>query len=1031
MELKSNLRVAVLASFALAGAAMAQTPPADQAQTPAPAPAAEAGPAAATAAPDEATGRKKASEEIFVTGTRVRRKDLTTPAPITVISREQLQSSSVANIGDFLQQLPEQGNATNTQVNNGGDGETQISLRSLGAQRTLVLVDGKRFVAGGSGATSVVDLNSIPNAAIERIEILKDGASAIYGSDALGGVVNIITRRKMNGVEASAFAGTSQHGDGTVYDLSLIGGTSNENGSFIFGAGYYNQDLYFAGARDWAKYALQYDYNWQDDKLKDPTTCVPGSPKCAVGHGGSTAIPAGRVNSLNPGTCAPADSAFDPTLGPGSALCSSLVSTFGATKRNWIHDPGASACVGDQSATPTSGCQTGGWRPFNNASDKYNYQAVNYLVTPSQRYQFFANGDFHISDFARIYSQATFVNRQSSTLLAPEPLFIINDGITLARDNVYNPFGRDLGDVRRRLVELSGRFQGYDLDTVRVVAGIDGTLPEALGPLKGWYWDTSFVFGRNWGDHFYRGSLNTQLTGNGLGPTHPDPTLPGGYGCGTAAAPITTPFCTPVNLFDKLTPDMIASLGGYEGIDRGWNQQSVVEVNLSGDLFNIAADRPAGLALGFQHRNEWGGFIPNAISQLGLDTDFNGQPTQGHYYVNEGYGELIIPIVNHVDFFEELEAQAAARVYSYNSFGSGATYKFGGRWRPVRDVTIRGTFSTGFRAPAVPELYSGQGPNFPSATDPCDTTNTAYQGQCGYVSAAKPGAWNNQGGLGQIPETIGGNTKLQPEKATIITAGVVLEPSFARGLSLTVDYYNIKVTNALGAIGAAAILHACYPGPGATPDPSACALVSRDSSGVLTNLTDITTNQGDFTSSGVDVALQYSLPTDFGRFLARVNSNFLIAIDATPYPNTVIHGKGNYDLGVNPGLKFNAGINYYYEGFTAGVLGRFIGPFTECADSTGVASGAGVCSFKYFSYNDTTKVSTIFPSHQVPAEMTFDVNVGYRLKNPTGVTSLLVGVRNLLNTNPVTVYDSFLTYADASAYDFAGRYVYFRATQSF
>jgi len=294
---------------------------------------------------------------------------------------------------------------------------------------------------------------------------------------------------------------------------------------------------------------------------------------------------------------------------------------------------------------------------------------------------------------------------------------------------------------------------------------------------------------------------------------------------------------------------------------------------------------------------------------------------------------------------------------------------------------------------------------------------------------------NNQGGLIQIPETIGGNANLQPERARIWTVGAVFEPTMVRGFTLTTDYYYIKIKNALGlqspttigaSIGVGAILHACYPGAGGTPDPNACALITRDPSGVITNVEDINVNQGDISTSGIDLAAQYNLPTDFGRFLFRLNGNYLIYLTATPFPNTTIEGKGNYDLGVNPALKFNAGINYTLGGLDLGVFGRFVGPFTECADSNAGGSSGAACS-----YHVTAASGQPFPTHQVPAEMTFDVSGAYKLRNPAGTTTFSAGIRNIFNTNPVRVYNSFLTYADTSAYDFVGRFFYGRITHAF
>src|SRR5438876_9389512 len=268
-----GLLAALILAAARAASAQQETPPSSagtpsQAPTPSnpqeQAPAAETGSPVASEPVTEAAGKRTATDEIVVTGSRIRRKDLTTPAPVTVISRDQVLASGKASIGDFLQTIPEQGNSTNTAVNNGGDGTVNVALRSLGQNRTLVLVDGKRMVfgAGGNGGTlaSAVDLNAIPISAIERVEILKDGASSLYVSDAIAGVVNIITRKKANGTEVSGYTGTSTRGGGTAYDLSLVTGASGDTGNFIFTGGYFNQNEIFAGQRGWAQNAVGYNF---------------------------------------------------------------------------------------------------------------------------------------------------------------------------------------------------------------------------------------------------------------------------------------------------------------------------------------------------------------------------------------------------------------------------------------------------------------------------------------------------------------------------------------------------------------------------------------------------------------------------------------------------------------------------------------------------------------------------------------------------------------------------------------------------
>lgn len=1035
MQLRfTTVRLAVAATFAASGMAAAQTetppaaqaqpPPADQAQAPAtstqtqsnptdpniPSGAAVAGDTGVAGGPS--AGRKKAEEEIVVTGSRVRRKDLTTPAPVTVINREQISASGIASIGDFLQQIPEQGGATNTNVNNGGDGETQISLRNLGAQRTLVLVDGKRWVNGGSGAGTAVDLNSIPTAAIERVEVLKDGASAVYGSDAIGGVVNIITRRRVNGTELSAYGGLSPHGDAQQYEVDVTSGATGDRGNFMFTAGYFDQKPMLAGARSWANKPLDYNFCTQDAG----GNCIPGGP--SVTSTGSTATPGGYFS-------------LDLTNCNGNALCAALATKYGKIKHfHATYDP----------ANPASIQGFRKFVPSGAVNDRYNYQAVNYLITPSTRIQFFTNGEYHLSDYARAYVQGSFVNRQSNNQLAPEPLFTIIDGITVSSSNEFNPFGQDIGDARRRIVEAGPRQQGYDLNTIRAVAGIDGTLPDDLGPLQGLFYDFSFSFGRTSGVTTTVGSFNTQLIANGIGPSYAD--AKGVYHCGTAANPIGGN-CTPVNLFGgpgSITPAMVAALGGYKGINDGWTQLADLQANVSDELFHIASERPVGIAAGYEYRDEYAGYIPNAIAQQGLDTDYNGLPTQGSYHVNEAYAELDMPIVSNIAFAEDLELQAAIRGFDYSTFGTGTTYKLGGRWRPVHDVTLRGTYSTGFRAPDVADLYGGQGPSAESAADPCSGANapipvgSPLYNQCG-AKAANNGDTNTQ-----INSTVGGNPLLQPEKAKIWTAGLVYEPAAVRNLSVTFDYYNINVYQELGFNTTAVILQGCYPagsGSTAAPNQAFCNLITRDpTTQVITNVQDLEANVGQTWTSGVDAAARYAFPaTDYGRFGLLFDGTYLIKYDYSVASGKVFHAAGNYDAGsgsaisnLTPHVKFNAGVNYGLNGFNAGIRGRFIGGFTECANQFGDSAGGNGPGFCTDQNVDAS--GKPYPIHSVPANLEFDIFASYLIKSPIGGTTFSVGVRNVFDTNPPPVYNSFLTYADPG-YDFIGRFVYARVDHKF
>ena len=969
------------APAAEATAPAAEAAEATPAPTPAPAEAAPAPGATTVAAPADAAPAAQAPavpkdvEEMLVTGSRLRQKDLTTPAPVTVLGKSQIQSAPKINIGDILQTLPSQGNALNTSVNNGGNGTTQVNLRSIGANRTLVLVDGKRMVYGGLGADATVDLATIPTGAIERVEVLKDGASAVYGSDAIGGVVNIITRQPFNGAEATAFEGISQRGDAETRNVDVIAGAKSDKGGFLFGAGYFDQKSFMAADRSWAKYALAYDYAETDPAKKES-------------RGGSGSIPQGRVQ-LDPSACT-------------TPLCGELAAAYGATRQYFINDPSA----------------TGGWRPYVGSTDAYNYQAVNYLVTPTQRISMFASGDYNLGDVARVYFQSTYVNRKWANMLAPEPL---NQGfgVTIAADNQYNPFGTEITAFGRRLNELSGRSQATDMDTFRLVAGIDGTIGQAAGPLAGWTWDASLNYGRTAGITKSTGSLNTQIVQQGIGPSYEDAT---GWHCGTAASPIAN--CVPVNLFGgegTITPEMAASLGAFTGIAQGWNQQFTAEGNVSGELFKLAAKQSAAIAAGYQYRYEYGGFQPNPLAVLGLDADYSSMPTSGMYHTNEVYGEFSLPIIDNTFMAEELSLDAAVRYAKYSTYGATTTYKVGGRWSPVNDVTLRGTYSTGFRAPSVSELFSGTQTSWPSAMDPCGNPNSPDTAdQCGAA------AGNGNDDTQQL-ETIGGNKNLQPEKSKMFTAGVVVQPAAVENLSVTLDYYNLAINNNLGAIGAAVIIAGCYPGPGGTPDPILCSKITRDSStNMISDIDDVNTNLGSLKTQGIDIGVRYAYPTEFGRLGLVADANYLLALDQI-VGTVKIKGKNTYDLGVNPALKINAGVSYDKDGFVVGVDTRYVGAIHECAAADGTAAGGGC----YANYRDAA--GELYPTHSIPAYMVYNMTAAYTFDwdNAWGKTTISGGVQNLADTNPPLIYNSFLSYADPSAYDFLGRYFYVRLAQKF
>jgi len=976
-----------------------------QAQQPTPtAPATEA-PAEPAPPGESAPGAKRGEEEIVVTGSRVPRKDLTTPAPVTVLTRQQWEESGKVTIGDFLQTLPEQGNAPNFQLNNGGatysaDGSTRMNLRSLGVTRTLVLVNGHRMVNAGLGASAAVDLNSIPTASVERIEVLKDGASAIYGSDAIAGVVNIITRKSFNATEAAGTYGVSFRGDAQTFDGQVVTGHSGDFGSFIFALGYFNQGESWLRDRDFSKVAYTYDYTLQQ--------AIPG---------GSSRTPAGVI-----GLPQQRDGSPDPFC-TGTTLCRQIVNQYpNSWFRRFVRDANAPFGLG--------------WRPFG-ADDRYNFAAANYLTIPSERVQAHAGADAKIG-FARGYFETSYVQRHSQQNAAPMPLNPgdytfpgTNRAIFVSKDSVYNPFGVDLVFAGRRLVEFGNRLYTQDLGTFRIVTGIDGTLPDSAGPLRAWYWDVSVNYGRTSGTFTTNGASRNSRIAEAVGPSMlRDPNDPSSAVCVKTPGDLSTviPGCVPLNLFGgpnngSIDPRQINSLG-FTGTSRALDELVTADANLGGEIFRLWADRPVSLVVGYQWRRQSGAQIADPIVASGDSADFNFTSTQGHFTANEGYAELSIPVVSNTPGVQNLEANVAGRYVNYSTFGGQFTYKFGARYTPVRDFTLRGTYSTAFRAPSVSELYLGNSETAPTVRDPCADLTAAspeLQQQC--TSHGVPARGSGDTGNQELAH-VGGNPNLKAETASIYTAGVVFEPQVVRGLSVTVDYYHTSVDDPVGTVGLPTILKGCYPGPGAASFEPYCNLITRDTAGLIQYVTDFNTNLRQIRTAGIDLALRYDLPTVAGRFGFAFDGTWLAFFDRDQDHAPTIHGKGTFDLGALPEYKFNTGVSWYLAGWNAGVLGRFVGSFKECSafdtDSRDYLSPGGLC------WLDPSA-----PSRRVGSNFVMDLHLGYTFSTGAGRTSLIAGVNNVFDTVPNFVYAAPLANSDPSIYDYVGRFFYTRLQHRF
>jgi outer membrane receptor protein involved in Fe transport len=884
--------------------APAASEPAPAASEPAPAAAAEPAPAAAppaqpAAQPNELTtglsdeelakvSEQAAKEEVItITGSTIERKTLTTPAPLTILNREDLGAAGRATVGDILQQLPEQSNAINAQSNNGGDGTTRISIRGLGANRTLTLLNGRRVVAGGSGANTSVDFNAIPLAMIERVEVLKDGASAVYGSDAISGVVNIITRNDFNGTEVALYTGGASRGDGFTYDASFVTGYTSQDkkGNIVFSAGIQSQDPVMAGERSFSNRLRSWDYAKAMETTGNITTAPAGYLNAKAGIAGP-----------NGGTPVPRD------------LCG----------------PGVDFCKSDGK---------GGWLPFTN-DDLYNPQPDNYLYTPSSRYNVYSSGTYKLLPWASTFFEASYLNRTSDQALAPTPF---SSAAVISKDSMYNPIGADVRDYQRRLAEFGPRRFLQNVDTFRIVGGFQGKVPEEAGVFKDWKWETSYNYGRTGSLNRSQGNLIKSRLAQALGPSMPDAS--GHPVCVRTPGDLKTviPGCVPMDILGpagSIDP-AAATWTTFTGVSGGFNQQQSVLAQAHGRLLEFGHHGDLSVAVGGDYRLESGGTNPDPLTATG-DTTGNAQlPTNGKYNVVEGFGEVSLVPISGEKFAEWAEINLAARGFRYDTFGSGMTWKVGGLFRTINGIAVRGTYSTAFRAPSIADLFQGTADAFPTNTDPCNTAS----GMTKLSDTARTKCMNQGVPVDQNPTyadkqqrtVVGGNPDLKAETAKVFTVGAVFEPPQVKGLSVTVDYWHIDIDDAIQQLPASVILSNCY----VQGLDAFCGQVHRNPAlnYKIDFINNTTQNVGGTQTSGWDFAVGYDHAySGLGRFRNQVEAQLLNKYNVD---NTVqvLHYRNNYDLGVYPKYKANFTSTWgHNSGIGAGFNVRYIGGFEECVN---------------------------------------------------------------------------------------------------
>jgi len=914
---------------------------------------------AAIAAPAFAEEAAADVERIEVTGSRIKRVNMEGANPVQVITRDDLVASGINNIGDILQEIPSvAGAATNTAINNGGSGAIRVSLRGLGSQRTLVLLNGRRIVASGTGADSSVDLSTIPTAIVKRIEVLKDGASAIYGSDAVAGVVNVITRDDFEGFEfnTSYDIGTEES-DGEVKTFDVTIGFSGDKGHAVVNAYYVEQGAQWSGDRDWSKFELDLD----------PETGE-------LSKGGSSAPPWGRYNGID-----------------GANGCSSF--THGAGSGPGQSDP--------SDFTNPTGYECWDWD-----KDTYNYAPANYHLTPQERYGIFASGSYEINDNIRFFTELNFNRRTSDTKLAPlplAPLAFFGFSAPYAADNYYNQqFGPkdvngnsvEIADWRRRMVETGGRDTSFRVETTRFALGLDGEFD------NGWGYEVSYIFGRNDSSSVLGGGVNFEKVAEAVGPSFMD--IDGNIVCGTPGNVIAG--CVPLNVFgipgtDSAVSQEMMDYITFEAHDVGYNEQQVISASIFGEAFELPSG-VVGVAIGVEHREEKGADLPDALIALGITSGSSRVKTVGEYSVDEAYIEANVPVLSDMPFADILELDLAVRYSDYDTFGDTTNHKIGMKWAPFDGLLVRATSSTAFRAPGTNDLFQGNSDNSPEVSDPCATNPTQF---C-IADGVPAGGFEPIGD--QLSSTRGGSTELTPEEADIFTFGLVYSPDFVDGLSFTIDYWDIELTNAISRLGEQLILDNCaatgqYCDKITRYGPDAGALYGNSS-----DIDDRTTNVGGIDSSGIDFNVQYTTEIEWGTLSVNFDTTYYDTYDITQADGSVVENAGwyyeNSGDGNFPEWKGTLNLGLRADDWSAGYAVRYIGDVKEPFD---VASGY----------------------RKLGEQVLHDVRFTYYMDNITAS----FGIDNLFDEEPPYAATGFNDNTDPRTYNTTGRHAYVSLGVSF
>ncbi len=973
------------------------------------------------ATPALAQNNNAAPETVVVTGSRIPVVNALSPSPISTASASQIQLTSAFNAEDVLTKLvgPDTTGGISNATNNGANGLSQVGLRNLGPTRTLVLIDGQRLVPIFNASIAVPDLNSIPISMIDRVEVLRDGASSIYGADAIGGVINFITKKDFDGFQVDVNTGASEHGGGDLYSVTGTMGFNFDKGNITISLLNEHQSPVDMKDRDWS-----IDPHIGQGSLEGGSTFR--SQLNILQDLNSHTVWNGTETTYN-----------NPAL--GSIPCLTYLPALGRAKLN------AGCPDVHPNATLTSGIG---------------------------RTQAAWNAHYDITPDVTFVTSGFFTRRDSEQRLRPEPL--LGDQIAatnpISGDKVFggffvptsfpgysDPNGTaspvDCPNITGANVVGAGAPQCIDANltannfgprtykqvstTYRIRAGFEG---HVFGDFN---WEAGYVQQRN------DSELRVLNSGNFLHLAQATAQLPCLDVPGGCTATPTAPFgystpLTPFNFFggaNTLTPAQVKYLTTTL-TETQFNYENYIYADINGPLFDLPAG-PLQASIGFERRFEHANDAPDALVQEGYGAGPSA-PTDGGYGVTSFYGEMRIPVLKDLPFAEFVTLTPSGRFDHYSTFGDALTWKVGGEWQVIDDLRIRGSYATGLRAPSTAELFGGNAISYISVDgDPCDSRAVGFNGNSNAglgslapglacaTSLAKIGLTPAQIATYQSPQNnlvadqrgliIGGNPQLKPELSRSWNLGAVITPTFLPGFTFNGDYYEIKITNSIldGGIannaGPDIVVLGCF----VDQNPNYCSQITRSAGGIF-QIGSLNTNLGVNQVRGMDLEATYN--TDAAGITLPMPGSFLIDLQAErEFLNTT----------QNPDFSTNEFVGFFnYGNDSIQPTWRATAAIDYRLDDLGLHYG-----LRYINGTKNLSGGSNTYGNRLPEIFYSDISASYDLPEigPSKSTRLVVGINNLFDKSPPFLTGDSIGKSNtiAGPYDVTGRFFFARISTKF